>query len=60
MVRIMLHENIYLLEKWNLYFSTGMPFTYRNLTMLNTYNTDEIGVSTQFSKYFLFIESIFS
>lgn len=59
MVRIMLHENIYLLEKWNLHFSTGMTFTYRNLTILNTCNTDEIWVSTQFSKYFLFIESIF-
>lgn len=32
-----------------------MTFTYRNLTC----NTDEMGVSTQFSKYFLFIESIF-
>lgn len=53
MMRIMLHENIYLLEKWKLYFSIGMTFTCRNLLKLNTCNTDKIGVSI------LFIESIF-
>lgn len=36
-----------------------MTFTYKNLTILNTCNTDEIGVLIQFSKNSTFIDSIF-
>lgn len=36
-----------------------MTFTYKNLTILNTCNTDEIGVFIQFSKNSTFIDSIF-
>lgn len=53
MVRIMPYENIYLLEKWKLYFSMGMTFTCRNLLKLNTCNTDKIGISILFIESFL-------